>query len=257
MAVLVMSLNAVLITDPLGALRKYAAEIVGGINPDALCYEACDGQTAVELAALHSPDLIIMEVAMPGMNGIEAAARIWATQPDIKILFWTQNHRDIYLRELKLVTTDESIYGYVLKDAAEDKLSYAISSICLHHNPYIDGAIRRQMLAKHNGTKLNEREFEVLQDMALGLTEKAIARRRKLTIRGVQSRAASIYSKLLPEKSRAGSVDSRIDEMFSRRSLLLCEAVRNGLIEPDSLTAWKMDLDQWLLMEAKNFNGGR
>jgi DNA-binding NarL/FixJ family response regulator len=248
-----MSVNAVLITDPLGALRKYAAQIVSSLCPDAVFYEAADGQAAIELALLHSPQLIIMEIAMQGMNGIEAAAHIWATQPNIKILFWTQNHRDIYLRELKQVTTDESIYGYVLKEASEDKLSYAISSIWLHHNPYIDGEIRKQMLAKHNGSRLSEKEFEVLQDMALGLTEKAIASRRKLTIRGVQSRAAAIYSKLLPEKNR---IDSRIDELFSRRALVLCEAVRNGLIEPDSLTAWKMDLDRWLVTEAQSSNVG-
>lgn len=249
-----MPSNAVLIVDQLGALRKYAAGVVSRVCSDAQFYEAADGQAAIELAALHSPSLIIMELAMHGITGIEAAADIWATRPEIKILFWTQNHRDIYLRELKQITNAESIYGYVLKEEAEDKLAYAISSIWVHQNVYIDADIRQRMFAKHNGIRLNEGEFEVLQDMALGLTEKAIAKRRKLTVRGVQSRAAAIYDKLLPQKSHGGKLDGWMDDMFSRRALALCEAMRNGLIEPESLAVWKVDLDEWLITEAPSID---
>lgn len=245
--VMTNSQDTILISDPLVALRRFAGDVITGIAPrEFRVIETASNAAAVELAEKHEPSLVILEIVSAELSGFEAAARIWQARPQAKILLWTQYNRNLYIRELQRIVNDRTVYGCVLKDLPEDKLAYAISSIWLHENPYVDPRIRQQLNSTKETMRLTEREFEVLQDIALGLTEKAIARRRNLTIRGVQSRAAAITSKLLPDKNRAPKLRGFDDEIFSRRALVLSEAVRNGLIEPESLKLWRQDLDQWL-----------
>jgi DNA-binding NarL/FixJ family response regulator len=239
-----MNSNKVLIVDPITALRKYAGELAAeAYGADVEILHAIDGRSALKIATEHKPSLVITEMSLPDISAIELAQRIWSLDSGIKILFWTQHHRSIYMRDLGSIASSDSIYGYVLKAVREDKLLYAITSLWLHDNPYIDPQVRQQMNVDKLAGRLSDREFEVLKDIALGLTEKAIARRRNLTIRGVQSRTAAIYSKL--------NINGEMEDYFSRRALLLSEVVRTGLVEAQSLSAWKADLEQWLMTEAQ------
>ncbi|MFX6118651.1 response regulator transcription factor, partial [Acinetobacter baumannii] len=90
----------------------------------------------VAIAAEIKPDLIVMDILMPQMNGIKAAQLIWAQNPATKILFWSQFHRESYVREISKILPDEAIHGYALKSEKDDKLLYAINSVLLYNNPY-------------------------------------------------------------------------------------------------------------------------
>lgn len=238
----------VLIADSLQGMRAYAAKIVRSVCPSAVnIVEAADGNAVLELTKEWSPDLVIMDVAMPVLNGIKAAAEIWRFNPRTKILFWTQYHREVYVRDLGRIVPAEAIHGYVLKNQADDKLRYAIQAVWMHDNPYIDPHVRESMRPSHTAA-LSDIEFETLQDLALGLTEKAISMRRHISVRGVQCRTAAIYNKLLPGK-KAAAGDSLIGDVFNPRARMFFEAIKRGLVEPDALAAWEQDLDAWLRSE--------
>jgi len=237
---------SILIADSLPGLRLYASTVVRKVSTSlGQIHEAADGQAAIDHAQRYCPELIIMDVAMPGVNGIKAAAQIWAANPSAKILFWTQYHREVYIRDLTRIVPEQAIHGYVLKNHADDTLIHAITSVWLHDNPYIDPQVRAASKPSQTGGDLTDREFETLQDLALGLTEKAISSRRHISIRGVQCRVAALYSKLrtagYPRTNQASGA-----EMFNQRARTLFEAVKRGLIEPETLCAWEKELDIWV-----------
>ena len=265
--------SCILIADSLPGLRSYAGKIVKSLTERYVnIVEAEDGQAVVELARAHAPELVIMDVSLTQLNGIKAAAEIWHHKPDTKILFWTQYHREVYVRDLRRIVPVEAVHGYVLKNHTDDKLRYAILSVWLHSNPYTDPDVRQSMLPNPR-EMLSDHEFETLQDLVLGLTEKAISMRRNISVRGVQCRTAAVYNKLLPNKrggagstasAGAGSVaaghgpdasasgassDPRLSEVFNPRARAFFEAVKRGLVEPDTLAAWEKDLDVWLRTE--------
>lgn len=240
--------GCVLIADPLAGLRSYAAGIVSGVSLQLPRFiEAATGPQVIEMARMHNPELVIMDVAMPIVNGIKAAAEIWATNPNIKILFWTQYHREVYVRDLGRIVPDHAIHGYLLKNHSDDKLKHAILSVWIHDNPYIDPELRGARPANKDSA-LSDREFETLQDLALGLTERGIARRRHISIRGVQCRVAALYTKLIPARGRQPE-DSATNELFSLRGRMLFEAMKRGLIETDALSGWEAELQAWLRNE--------
>ncbi len=237
---------SILIADSLPGLRHHASTVVRKLSASLdQIYEAADGQSAVDLAQTHSPELIIIDVAMPGVNGIKAAAQIWSRNPSAKILFWTQYHREVYIRDLRRIVPQQAIHGYVLKNHTDDTLIHAITSVWLHDNPYIDPQVRAANKASHTGSDLTEREFETLQDLALGLTEKAISSRRHISVRGVQCRVAALYGKLRTAGYPRSNALSGT-EMFNQRARTLFEAVKRGLIEPETLCAWERELDLWV-----------
>ena len=265
--------SCILIADSLPGLRSYAGKIVKSLTERYVnIVEAEDGQAVVELARAHAPELVIMDVSLTQLNGIKAAAEIWHHKPDTKILFWTQYHREVYVRDLRRIVPVEAVHGYVLKNHTDDKLRYAILSVWLHSNPYTDPDVRQSMLPNPR-EMLSDHEFETLQDLVLGLTEKAISMRRNISVRGVQCRTAAVYNKLLPNKragagsttsAGAGSVgaihgpeasasgassDPILSEVFNPRARAFFEAVKRGLVEPDTLAAWEKDLDVWLRTE--------
>ncbi len=246
---LAASQPSILIADSLPGLRLYASTIVRKVSTSlGQIYEAADGQSAIDLALKYSPELIIMDVAMPGVNGIKAATQIWSVNPSAKILFWTQYHREVYIRDLGRIVPDQAIHGYVLKNHADDTLIHAITSVWLQDNPYIDPQVRAASKPNRAGGGLTDREFETLQDLALGLSERAISSRRHISIRGVQCRAAALYSKLRTKRDVFANEASGT-ELFNPRGRMLFEAVKRGLIEPDSLMAWEGELEAWVNKE--------
>jgi DNA-binding NarL/FixJ family response regulator len=234
----------VLIADPLAGLRTHATAVVRGLSTAMPHFvEASTGPEAVAMAMTHRPDFVLMEIAMPLMNGIKAAAEIWTQAPDTNILFWTQYHREVYVRDLGRIVPDNAVHGYLLKTHSDEKLKYAIMSVWMHDNPYMDPELRSKQSVVSKDSALTDREYETLQDIALGLTERGIARRRHVSIRGVQCRVASLYRKLVPARYPS---DPSLNEMFSVRGLMLLEAIKRGLFDTECLTTWEADLQLWL-----------
>ncbi len=236
----------VLVVEDVPALRAHAIEVVKRLFPKAEISEATNGAQGLELAQTNTPDFIIMDVSMPEMSGIKAAQKIWQSFPQRKILFWSQYHREAYVRELGKIVPDEAIHGYLLKSEGDDKLEEAINSVFNEENPYIDPVVRGvQARLKCKDNSLTDVEFETLVDIATGLTDKAIAARRHISVRGVQNRLSMLLDKLVKGED-AHLRESAGMEIFNPRTRVVFEALRRGLVDPDEVQQLESDLTEWI-----------
>jgi DNA-binding NarL/FixJ family response regulator len=240
----------VLVVEDVSALRQHVTRLIREKIPGPPeIIEAQNGNEGLKLFRSAKPDMIVMDISMPEMSGIKAAEQIWQESPAMKILFWSQYHREAYVRELGKIVPDEAIHGYALKSESDEKLSYAITSILLHNNPYIDPLVRGvQARLQCKDQSLTDVEYETLLDICVGLTDRAIAARRHISVRGVQNRLSLLLMKLL-----AGE-DSHLKEtagmeIYNPRTRVIFEALKRELIDPDEVSVLDEELNNWLAEE--------
>lgn len=240
---------SILIAEDMTFQRDYLRAIISDHFSDAgPVIEACDGKKAVELALTHRPSLIVLDIKMPELSGVKAAQQIWAELRLARIIFWSQYKDEIYIRELARVVPSETVYGYVLKSSPDDKLIGAIRAVLADEQCWIDPEIRMvQSRATSRASGLTNIEYEALIDIALGLTDRAIARRRYLSERGVQNRLRELYAKLSIDIEQI--VDQRWGNTYSPRSRAISVALQRGLINADELARENDTLQQWLKSE--------
>ncbi len=237
----------VLIVEDVSALRQYVSKLLcETLGETPQIFEAANGVEGVEVFQQEEPNMVVMDIVMPELNGIKAAQQIWSKNPSAKILFWSQFHREAYVRELGRIVPDDAIHGYALKSESDDKLRHALLSVFAHNNPYIDPVIRGvrgKLVGKDN--YLTDVEYETLIDVMLGLTDRAIAQRRSISVRGVQNRLASLLGKLIKKEHWALQKTSGM-EIYNPRTRIMMEALKRGFITVEELIHLEEDLDEWL-----------
>jgi DNA-binding NarL/FixJ family response regulator len=239
--------TTILIVEDTPALRSHITALIKEkIDSSIQVVETDNGVIGVAMAAELCPDLIVMDILMPQMNGIKAAQQIWSQKPTTKILFWSQFHRESFVREISKILPDEAIHGYALKSEKDEKLLYAINSILLHNNPYIDPLVRKvEARLKCRDQSLTDVEYETMLDIALGLTDRAIATRRHISVRGVQNRLSLLLTKLIGGKD-AHLKETAGVEIFNPRTRIVLEALKREIIDVDDLSSMDTELDTWL-----------
>ncbi len=238
--------------EDLAALRQHVARLIKESIDDAPeVLEAANGSEGLKIFRSVRPELIIMDISMPEMSGIKAAQQIWQESQTTKILFWSQFHREAYVREIGKIVPDEAIHGYALKSESDEKLIYAITSVLLHNNPYIDPLVRGvQARLQCKDQSLTDLEYETLLDIVAGLTDRAIAARRHISVRGVQNRQSLLLTKLVAGED-ANLRETAGMEIYNPRTRIVFAALLRELIDPDDLPLLAADLDEWL---AEEFN---
>ena len=161
--------------------------------------EAADGETAVELVGRLQPDVVLMDVQMPGRGGIEATRRISATHPEVAVLILTMFDDDTLFQALRA-----GARGYLLKQATIDELIAAVHAVARGEAIFSPGAATR--LVTHFGSmqepalrpfpQLTAREHEILQLIAEGQDPPHIARSLELSTKTVRNYIATILNKL-------------------------------------------------------------
>jgi len=239
----------ILIAEDMDFQRDYLRAIITDNFSDAgPIIEVNDGNSAVKLSLEHHPSLVVLDVKMPGLSGVRAAQQIWAETKLARIVFWSQYTDEIYVRELARIVPGETVYGFVLKSASDEKLIAALRAVLVDEQCWIDPEIRTvQSRAISRASGLTDIEYEALIDIALGLTDKAIARRRYLSERGVQNRLRELYIKLSVDLEQI--VDERWGHTYSPRSRAISIAVQRGLINADELACENQALKRWLERE--------
>jgi DNA-binding NarL/FixJ family response regulator len=208
-----------------------------------------NGQAAVELALETKPQLIVLDIKLNGLSGVRAAREIWAELKLARIVFWSQYKDEIYVRELARIVPNETVYGYVLKTSPDERLVAALRAVLLDEQCWIDPEVRTvQSRAISRMSGLSDIEYEALIDIALGLTDRAIARRRYLSERGVQNRLRELYAKLAIDVEQI--VDERWGNTYSPRSRAISIALQRGLINAEELARENQSLQEWLRRES-------
>jgi DNA-binding NarL/FixJ family response regulator len=239
----------VLIAEDMSFQRDYLRSIITENFAEAgPVIEASDGDTALELALKHRPMIAVLDIKLPGLSGVKAARQIWSEQKLARIIFWSQYKDEIYIRELARVVPAETVYGYVLKSSTDEKLIAALRAVLIDEQCWIDPEIRTvQSRATNRASGLTDIEYEALVDISLGLTDKAIARRRYLSERGVQNRLRELYAKLSIDVEQI--VDDRWGSTYSPRSRAISLAMQRGLTNADELARENEALQEWLQRE--------
>ncbi|MGD2166195.1 MAG: response regulator transcription factor, partial [Anaerolineae bacterium] len=170
--------------------------------PDiAVVAEAEDGAEAIRLTAAHRPDVVVLDIRMPNVTGVEAARRIKEHFPEMRVLALTAYDDDPYVFALLQAGAD----GYVLKTASADELVQAVRTVHRGESalsPEIASKVVRQATrgrpegAADQVESLTERELDVLRLVAEGMTNRETGRELGISHRTVQGHLASIYGKL-------------------------------------------------------------
>ncbi len=171
--------------------------------------EAGNAREAVGLAERLSPDVVLMDVVMPGVSGIDAAAEIRHIRPDARILMLSMEDDPSYVRQ----AITNGAMGYVLKDAATTELVAAIRKVAAGEQ-YVQPSLGAKLLLPDAPARdtdpLSIREREILALLAFGYTNREIAQRLFVSVRTVEAHRAHILTKL-GLSSRAELVRYAID----------------------------------------------
>ena len=160
-----------------------------------------DGAEAVEMVAKESPDLVLMDLKMPVMNGVEATRQIRANYPEVKVLVLTTYDDDEWVFD----AINAGASGYLLKDTPRDEVVKVIRGTVsgkVYLDPSVAGKVMEQVSNQSTQPltmitdKLTEREIEVLRLLAKGLNNKDIAERLFLSEGTVRNHVSTILSKL-------------------------------------------------------------
>jgi DNA-binding NarL/FixJ family response regulator len=195
----------VLLVDDHAMVRRGMRDFLELHDDIEIVGEAVDGGDAIEQAGALRPDIVVMDLMMPGIDGIEATARIRADLPEVEVIALTS-----FVEEARVLAAIEAgAAGFLLKDAEADELAAAIRAAAageVHLDPAIAGIVARRMRAGHADTaagqhidgisSLTQRERDVLACVAQGLPNRAIADRLGITERTARTHVSNILAKL-------------------------------------------------------------
>ncbi|MBD9388134.1 MULTISPECIES: response regulator transcription factor [unclassified Agrobacterium] len=225
--------------------RAYLNEVVRNALPEcARVLEAENGKVGEKLARENRTAHIVMDLQMNERNGIEAARTIWKERPDTRILFWSNYADEAYVRGVSRIVPEGAAYGYVLKSASDERLRLALRGIFIEAQCVIDREVRglqEKSLGKVNG--VSDSEYEILIDIALGLTDKTIARRRNLSLRSVQNRLQALYEKLNVYQATG---EDEPDGRYNLRTRAVTIAILRKLLNYNALEKAEKDLAEWV-----------
>jgi DNA-binding NarL/FixJ family response regulator len=162
--------------------------------------EASDGLELLELAAQTQPQVILMDIAMPGLNGLEATGRITKSWPDVRVLILSMHQNAEYIRQ----ALRQGAVAYLLKDSAPMELELALKAV-LKGETYLSPAVSKGVVSDYVQRLRSEeqpidtltpRQREVLQLIAEGQSTKDIARRLDLSVKTVETHRTQLMKQL-------------------------------------------------------------
>jgi len=210
----------ILIADDHEVARKGIRSLLEGHAGWEVCAEAKDGREAVDLAGQLKPDILLLDIGMPNLNGLDAARQILATMPDARILILTIHDSEQIVREVLAA----GARGFLLKSDAGRDLIAAVEALQNRRTFFtskvsqmmLDGYLRPYEERDNSGQQLlTPREREVIQLVAEGKTTKEIANALSLSVKTAETHRTNLMRKL---------------DLHSIADLTLY-AVRNGIVQ--------------------------
>ena len=211
----------VILADDHTLVRAGLRSLVEQLKDVSVVAEANNGHEVLALAETHHPDIVLMDLSMPGMNGLEAALRLKKDHPQIKIIVLSMHASEEYV--LQALRAGAS--GYLVKDSAPLELALALQAVA-RGETYLSPPISRQVVDSYMQrvgqtddplAVLTGRQREILQLIAEGSSTKDIARKLNLSVKTVETHRAQLMERL------------DIHEVAG----LVRFAIRHGLVNPD------------------------
>jgi DNA-binding NarL/FixJ family response regulator len=190
----------VLLADDHTLVRKGIRALLMALPGVQVIAETADGREALELIETHRPDVALLDITMPGLNGLEVAARSVKSSPHTKILILSMHAGEAYVAQALAA----GVRGYLLKDAADDELGMALKAVA-RGDVYLSPRISKQVVARYARAAATEpdplagltpRQREILQLVAEGKSSKEIAVLLDLSVKTVESHRGQIMERL-------------------------------------------------------------
>lgn len=190
----------VLLADDHTLVRAGLRKLLESIPDVEVVGEADDGLALLALAAQLQPNLVLTDIDMPGLNGLEATARLVKLQPETRVVILSMHQNEEYVRQALL----HGATGYLLKDAAPVELELALKAV-LRGETYLSPAVTKGVLSDYvqrlrgdekPGVLLTPRQREVLQLIAESYSTKEIARRLDLSVKTVDTHRSGLMKQL-------------------------------------------------------------
>ena len=211
----------VVLADDHTLVRAGLRKLLESLPEVTVVGEADDGLALLAMVQELQPELALLDIAMPGLNGLETAARLSRTAPGLRMLMLSMHQNEEYVRQ----ALRNGAAGYMLKDAAPMELALAVRAV-LRGEVYLSPSVSKGVVSDYvqrlrseepSGTGLTPRQTEVLQLIAEGHSSKEIARRLSLSVKTVETHRSQLMKQL------------DIHEVAG----LVRFAMRNGLVSPD------------------------
>lgn len=206
-------MTRVMVVDDHTIFRQGIVSLLNSVEGYEVIAESGSGAGAVDMAKDLQPDVIVMDVSMPDMDGIEASRRMKAARIDAEIILLTMHKGD----ELLEMALDSGIKGYILKEDAFSDLLYAIKAI-LRGEKFISNSLRKaeRPTVPFLPSSLTRREAEIVTLIAKGMSSKEIAKGLFISVKTVETHRVNIMEKL----------------ELKNLAELVRYAVRTGLVKP-------------------------
>ncbi|HWF57861.1 MAG TPA: response regulator transcription factor [Candidatus Dormibacteraeota bacterium] len=183
------------IVDDHPLVRRGLCELFGGEDDFEVLEAVGDGQQAVSTVLERQPDVVLMDISMPGMDGIEATRRLLAVRPETRVVVLTSfaDHERV------MEALDSGAIGYILKEAESDELLRGVRAAAAGDSPLSPRAARAVLTARRGRRPFDEltsRELDVLKLVARGLSNKQIAWRLAISEKTVKAHMTSIFGRI-------------------------------------------------------------
>lgn len=210
---------SVLVADDHGIVREGLARLLGAEPEIRVCASAADGREVLEQTARERPDIVILDISMPVMGGLETLERLRAAHPEVKAILLSVHGEPSFIQSAVALGAE----GYVLKNGPVSELLEAIRSV-MRGGRYFSPPVAREIVdqlrapgrAQGPFAALSSRERQVLQLIAEGLSAKEVAARLSISAKTVEAHRTSMMRKLGLRKATE----------------LVRYALRHGLIQP-------------------------
>ncbi|MDQ2935218.1 MAG: response regulator transcription factor [Chloroflexota bacterium] len=195
-----MNAIRILLAEDHALVRAGLKALVGSLGGMDVIAEASDGRAAIEAVAAANPDVILMDISMPGLNGFEALRRMKVEQPGVRVIIVSMHDSADYV----WMALRAGAAGYLLKDAGPDELEFAIRAVARggsYLSPSIsrqvvDDAVRRDDGDNTDKERLTPRQREIVQLVAEGQTNQEIADLLAVSVKTVQTHRAALMDRL-------------------------------------------------------------
>ena len=213
----------ILIADDHDLIRRGLKSLLEAHPGWTICAEARTGREAVSKAEQSNPDIVILDISMPELNGVEAARQILKASPNTEILVLSMHYSDQLIRDI----LDAGVRGYIVKSDSARDLPIAVEMLA-NHKPFFTPGVTELILSRLNnqgapsempdalGHRLTSREREIVQLLSEGKSSKEVASVLDISVKTAETHRSNIMRKL---------------EIHSV-SELVRYAVRNVIIEP-------------------------